>query len=89
MEIIYQLKRGGGVYYICMILLYMLGMATAPSVIGGVQWLGDQSSCSRKLGSSVVELMQLQYDLYIIVIKKGNHILIIFFSLWFPLQIDR
>jgi len=55
--------------FLCMILLYMLGMTfDMQSVIGGVQWHGDQISCLRKLASTVIELMQLQYDLIIIII---------------------
>lgn len=63
-----------------MILLYMLGMPfDLQSVIGGVQSHGDQNSRLRKLDSTVIKLMQLQYDLN--SINKRATILFFFFPL--------
>lgn len=57
----------------------MLGMTfDLQSVIGGVQWHGDQNSRLRKLESTVIELMQLQFDFNIIIIIKRETILFSF-----------
>lgn len=63
-DIIYQMRKD---FYICMVLLYMLGMTfDLQFVIGGVQWHGDQNSCSTLL--SLKTSLQVYFSLNLALI---------------------